>query len=121
MDKPYSVRSYLRAGAIVIVLAFILIYLGTFLYLSRTGMQTAEEYGWDFYYFTEPTWSAERQQTGETLCALYWPLIELDARMVSGLRARAVQPVRLIDDPQGPPASNPIRLQRAPVSPVPKN
>ncbi|MCC9606593.1 hypothetical protein LOC68_17080 [Blastopirellula sp. JC732] len=113
--QPRSVRSYLRDGMIVVILAFALIYLGTFLYLSRSGMHTAEEYGWDFYYFTEPTWTAEREQTGETLCMVYWPLIEIDARLVSGMHARAVRPVQLIEDIQSAPSVTPLEIRRSPI------
>lgn len=111
-DPSRSALSYFRDAAILLTLAFALVYVGTFLYLSRSGMQTAEEYGWDFYYFTEPTWTEEREQTGEVLCTLYWPLIEIDARLISGLQARSVQPVRLIEDFQTGPRNFPTEIRR---------
>lgn len=111
MTNARSLRSTIRDGLIVIVLGGLAIYLGSFLYLSRVAMGKAEEFGMEDYYFTEPAWTTEREHTGQLLCNLYWPLIEIDAYLVSGIRPRVVQPVRLIDQIQAAPqnAPGPIR------------
>ncbi|EAQ80884.1 hypothetical protein [Blastopirellula marina] len=113
MTNTRPIRSYLRDGLIIILLGLLIAYLGSFLYLSRVGMQKAEEFDMDSYYFTEPAWTQERQQMGETLCMLYWPLIEIDARYVSGMRPGIVHPVRLINDTQFTPPGNYPRLERS--------
>ncbi|UUO06847.1 hypothetical protein M4951_00700 [Blastopirellula sp. J2-11] len=117
MTNSRPIRSYLRDGLIVLVLGLVVAYLGSFLYLSRVGMRKAEEFGMDGYYFTDPAWTKERQQIGKSLCMLYWPLIEIDARLVSGMRARVVQPVPMIHDMQFMPPGNYPRLERPHIPP----
>lgn len=88
MDTVTATRTgYLRVGALAILLAFALIYVGSFYVISYIGYDESV-FGFDGYYFADPlTQAGERRHL--QLCQFYWPMIELDAQLVTGRRPGA--------------------------------
>ncbi|QDU73131.1 hypothetical protein Pan97_00980 [Bremerella volcania] len=72
-------RSHFPSICVVILL---ILYVGSYVALSRQGIQQAVQYDSEFYYFVEPT-TEGRVNSHLMCCLIYMPLIVIEARLGS--------------------------------------
>lgn len=71
--------------AVGLFLFLLMIYVGSFGYLSSYGNPEPSPFSASGYYFADPM-TNEGSDRHELLCRVYFPLIEVDYRLVSGRR-----------------------------------
>ena len=64
----------MRLRWLAVILA---VYIGSYLVLSRLGMQWSSRNGYEFYFFFAPE-DEYREQLHEVCCTTYWPLIAME-------------------------------------------
>ncbi|PQO43988.1 hypothetical protein [Blastopirellula marina] len=84
-DKP-KFRISTGSLAMFTVAVLLMAYVGVFFALSRAGMRRTIAVGGIGYDFLDDGWSINADSTEQWLEAFYYPLIELDAALISGQR-----------------------------------
>lgn len=77
-----------RRWLAVVAVGALIAYCLMFVVLSNT-CSYSENSDMDGYYFASPT-SDNGQSVHEFCCLAFWPLIEIDARLISGRRPAAI-------------------------------
>lgn len=88
-----------------ILLACVLTYVGAFVYYSRFSPKIVTSWGSDDYWFDD-TIVVDGLVRHQRLCRIFWPLVELDARLLSGRHAQrplSPGPIQLLHDVQPAP------------------
>lgn len=76
---------------IILTIAMVL-YVGSFIALSRIGIREAQKYSSHGYHFVEPT-STTRDRIHFSLWIFFWPLVQIDY-FVNGGSGPAIPPLR---------------------------
>lgn len=84
-DKP-KIRISAGSLALFTVALLLMAYVSVFFALSRAGIQRAIARGGIGYDFLDDEWSINADSTEQWLQAFYYPLVELDAALISGQR-----------------------------------
>ncbi len=79
---------------VAVIMAFVL-YVGSFLVLSRISIREAQRYHSHGYYFIEPI-NTSRDHINFSLYAFYWPLVQIDYFFNGGI-GPATPPLREIN------------------------
>ncbi|PQO43987.1 hypothetical protein [Blastopirellula marina] len=82
---------------ILLLFVGVLIYVGAFVYYSRFSPTIVADWDSDDYWFND-TINDDGEAGHQRLCRIFWPLIEIDARLVSGRR------------PLPPPRARPLQI-----------
>ncbi len=82
---------FIHRADIAVIIAVVL-YVGSFLVLSRIGIREAQRYHSHGYYFIEPT-NTSRDDIHFSLYVFFWPLVQIDYFFNGGI-GPATPPLR---------------------------
>jgi hypothetical protein len=91
LDRKTLMPRTIHRADIAAIIAVVL-YVGSFLVLSRIGIREAQKYDSHGYYFIEPT-NTSRDHIHISLYVFFWPLVQID-RYINGGYGPATPPLR---------------------------
>jgi hypothetical protein len=95
MTKRRLKRRWYRL-AIIVLIALLVVYVGSYLVLSRRGFADADRWDAEGFYFLPPEDTNEWRFWNYTLVRVYYPLIVIDNGIGTG-RPAASEPTRRLE------------------------